>query len=234
MTRPKSLRLIDAIPEVKWFKPAGIKMCSLEEVSLTFDEIEAIRLADLECLYHEQVAERMDVSRQTVGRILVSARRKIAEALVNGKAIRLDGGHIKFRRPACLDPGVDLSKRQLTPEQIREPNQIVITAKGPDLESEVDLRFGRSKFFILIHLDTEAFTVLSNENSDASGKGVGIKNSQRIIDAGAEVVITGRVGEKAMGMLSSLGIRIFLVDGGTVRDALELFKQEQTENAPVE
>ncbi len=97
MTRPKSLRSIENIPEIKWFKPAGIKMRALEEVSLTFDEIEAIRLADLEGLYQEQVAEKMNVSRQTIGRILISAHRKIAEALVEGKAIRLEGGQIQFK-----------------------------------------------------------------------------------------------------------------------------------------
>ncbi len=136
MTRPKTLRQIDSIPDVKWFKPAGIKMCSLEEVSLTFDEIEAIRLADLENLYQEQVATHMGVSRQTVGRILVSARKKVAEALVAGKAIRLEGGKIQFRNPACLESQMEISPKNLTAEQIRQPKQTAITAKGPDLDSE--------------------------------------------------------------------------------------------------
>ena len=61
------------------------------------DEIEAMRLADLEGMYQEQAAERMDVSRQTFGRIITSAHRKVAEALVEGKALRIDGG--EFRVP---------------------------------------------------------------------------------------------------------------------------------------
>lgn len=69
----------------------------LEEVSLTLDEIEAIRLADLEGMYQDQVAKKMNVSRQTVGRILASAHKKIAEALVLGKAIRMEGGSIQFK-----------------------------------------------------------------------------------------------------------------------------------------
>jgi len=204
-------------------------MCSLEEVSLTFDEIEAIRLADLEDLYQEQVAKNMGVSRQTVGRILVSARKKIAEALVTGKAIRLEGGQIQFSSPNCLDPNIVLSQKQLLPEQINHPNRIAITAKGPDLDSEVDLRFGRAEYFIIIRLDDGSKTVLMNEVGNDMGTGVGVQNSKRVVDAGAELIITGRVGPKVMQMMSAQGIRIFLVEGGTVREAFEQFKQEQAE-----
>ncbi len=106
MPRPISPREIEEPPEATWFKPTGIPMRELEEVVLTFDEIEAVRLADAEGLYQEEVAERMKVSRPTVGRILASARRKIAEALVCGKAIRMEGGAIHIRagkgsRPCC-------------------------------------------------------------------------------------------------------------------------------------
>jgi len=65
-------------------------LVDLEEVSLTLDEIEAIRLADYEGLYHEAAAVRMKVSRQTFGRILNDARRKVSECLVKGKALRIE------------------------------------------------------------------------------------------------------------------------------------------------
>ena len=67
-------------------------MTNLEQVDLTFDEIEAIRLADLEGMYQEQAAESMNISRQTFGRIIDSAHKKIAEALVKGKALKIEGG----------------------------------------------------------------------------------------------------------------------------------------------
>ncbi|MCK5676412.1 MAG: DUF134 domain-containing protein [Verrucomicrobia bacterium] len=106
MPRPISPREIEEPPEATWFKPTGIPMRDLEEVVLTFDEIEAIRLADAEGLYQEQVAEHMKVSRPTIGRILASARQKIAKALVQGKAIRIEGGAVYIRkgkgaRPYC-------------------------------------------------------------------------------------------------------------------------------------
>ena len=95
MTRPKSPRLINSIPRVSWFKPAGVKLQFLDEIELSLDEVEALRLADFEGHYQELVAEKMNISRQTVGRILTRAHKKIAEALVQGKAIRLEGGQIR-------------------------------------------------------------------------------------------------------------------------------------------
>jgi len=68
----------------------------LQYTTLTVDEFEAIRLADLEGLYQEQAAEKMNVSRQTFGRILESAHKKIADALVHGKALSIQGGPIEF------------------------------------------------------------------------------------------------------------------------------------------
>ncbi len=97
MPRPKLRRWIESHPTQNWFKPAGVTLRNLEEVVLSLDEIEAIRLSDLEGMYQETAAERMNVSRQTLGRILQSAHRKIAEALVQGKAIRLQGGSIQMR-----------------------------------------------------------------------------------------------------------------------------------------
>ena len=65
-------------------------MIDLEEVSVSMDEIEAIRLADYEGLYHEDAAKTMNISRQTFGRILRDARRKVSECLIDGKALRID------------------------------------------------------------------------------------------------------------------------------------------------
>jgi len=73
-----------------------VSASSLQEVVLALDELEAVRLADLEGLYQERAAEQMNVSRQTFGRIIESARKKVAEALVEGKAIRVEGGVIEM------------------------------------------------------------------------------------------------------------------------------------------
>jgi predicted DNA-binding protein (UPF0251 family) len=67
----------------------------LEEVNLALDELEAVRLADLEGLYQEDAAKKMNISRQTFGNIVNSAHKKIADALLNGKALKIEGGVVE-------------------------------------------------------------------------------------------------------------------------------------------
>jgi predicted DNA-binding protein (UPF0251 family) len=94
MPRPRCCRRILLEPNCKVFKPAGVPLISLEEIVLAMDEFEAIRLADLEQLYHGEAADMMGVSRQTFGRILESARGKVAKVLANGLALRIEGGRV--------------------------------------------------------------------------------------------------------------------------------------------
>jgi predicted DNA-binding protein (UPF0251 family) len=93
MARPIKWRRVALIPQVGYFKPAGIPLRALEEVGLTVEEVEAIRLKDVERLQQEECAERMHISRPTFHRVLAAARRKVADALINGKAIRIEGGN---------------------------------------------------------------------------------------------------------------------------------------------
>ena len=96
--RPKKWRCVSFNPEITFFKPAGIPLRFLEEVRLSIEEAEGIRLKDTEELEQEQCAERMKISRPTFHRILASARKKIADALLNGKAIRIEGGTFQMAR----------------------------------------------------------------------------------------------------------------------------------------
>ncbi|HRY43726.1 MAG TPA: DUF134 domain-containing protein [Thermoanaerobaculia bacterium] len=94
MPRPCCRRRIAGAPPAAVFKPAGIPGRLLEEIVLGLDGLEAIRLADLEGLYQEEAAARMGVSRATFGRIVAEARRRVAEALVEGKLLRIEGGPV--------------------------------------------------------------------------------------------------------------------------------------------
>lgn len=96
MARPQCPRKIESAPGTLYFKPRAIPLSQLQEVIITFDEYEAIRLADLKGLYQKQAAQKMIISRQTFGRIIESARKKIADALINGKAIKIEGGVINM------------------------------------------------------------------------------------------------------------------------------------------
>jgi predicted DNA-binding protein (UPF0251 family) len=102
MARPPKWRRVGFVPEITYFKPAGVPLASLDEVCLSVEEAEAIRLKDLEGLEQEECAQRMRISRPTFHRVLGAARRNLADALLNGKAIRIEGGNFtmatsKFR-----------------------------------------------------------------------------------------------------------------------------------------
>jgi predicted DNA-binding protein (UPF0251 family) len=89
-------------PEISYFKPRGIPMIDLEEVCLTVDQREAIRLSDLLGMSHEDAGRRMGVSRATFGRIIQRARNAVADALINGKAINVEGGNYRIVNKARL------------------------------------------------------------------------------------------------------------------------------------
>ena len=92
MPRPRLRRRICFQPNITYFKPQGIPLRELEESILTFDEMEAVRLKDLEQLEQKQCADKMKISQPTFHRLIVQARKKLAEAIIKGKAIKIQGG----------------------------------------------------------------------------------------------------------------------------------------------
>jgi len=116
--RPYCCRRIAGEPAASIFKPIGIPMRTLEEVVMTLDEFEAIRLADLDGLYQEAAAAQMAVSRPTFSRIIAAAHRKVADALVHGKALRIEGGPVQVAGHRCCrmhDPRDGTAARPQTP-----------------------------------------------------------------------------------------------------------------------
>jgi predicted DNA-binding protein (UPF0251 family) len=129
MVRPKKCRRVDSEPFVNYFKPRGIPLTELEKISLTVDELEAVRLKDLERLDQEQGAVTMNVSQPTFHRILESAHNKIAEGLVKGKAIRIEGGDYVVRE------GKRLFKCYNCENEWKEPYGIPRPVKCPKCKS---------------------------------------------------------------------------------------------------
>jgi predicted DNA-binding protein (UPF0251 family) len=93
MSRPVKLRRVAQLPNTGFFRPMGVPANSLQQVCLSIEEVESIRLKDLEGLEQEGCAQRMRISRPTFHRILEEARGKLADALINGKAIQIEGGN---------------------------------------------------------------------------------------------------------------------------------------------
>lgn len=96
MPRPFRKRRVRFQPGITHFKPAGIRLAHMDEVILNFEELEAIRLNDYEGLSQTDSAKKMNISQPTFARLIESARKKTAEAIVNGKAIRIHGGNYRM------------------------------------------------------------------------------------------------------------------------------------------
>jgi predicted DNA-binding protein (UPF0251 family)/DNA-directed RNA polymerase subunit RPC12/RpoP len=140
MAKPKKDRRVQYPPSVVYFKPQGIPMVQLEQETLTVDEYEAIRLVDKDGLDQQQAAGRMGISRATCARIVESAHKKIAEALTEGKAIRIEGGNVvlKQNRFRCLSCGT-LWEAELSNETAEE--QTVTSC--PECQSDRVIDFAR-------------------------------------------------------------------------------------------
>ncbi len=107
--------------------------------------------------------------------------------------------------------------------------KIAITAKGADLTSEVDPRFGRAALIIIIDSETMEITVLDNSANATSFKGAGIQAATMIHDRGAQVLMTGYCGPKAFQTLQAAGIKVISDVSGTVGEALALFKKGEVQ-----
>lgn len=130
MGRQRRWRRVDFLPPVTYFKPAGVRLAHLQEVRLCIEEAEALRLKDIEGLEQDECAQKMSVSRTTFARILLSARQKTADALLNGKAIRIEGGNYEMavRRFRC-----EQGHEWEVPFEVmvKEPPQLCPTCKTP-------------------------------------------------------------------------------------------------------
>jgi predicted DNA-binding protein (UPF0251 family) len=97
MARPKKCRVVEIEPNATYFKPRAIPLSELEEITLSVEEVEALRLRFLKGLSQERAAKKMHISRPTFSRILYTAGKKVSDALINGKAIKIEGGIYKLK-----------------------------------------------------------------------------------------------------------------------------------------
>jgi predicted DNA-binding protein (UPF0251 family)/predicted Fe-Mo cluster-binding NifX family protein len=212
-----------ATPNVTYFKPRSVPLGQLDEVCLSIDGFEALRLADFQGLNHEEAAAEMHVSRQTFGRMLSEARRCVAKVLAEGLALKIEGGHYTISEASCS------GNRKMERKDIIMA-KIAISAEGPGLDEAMDPRFGRAAGFIVVNPQTLDFDYLDNGSSQAMAQGAGIQAAEIVANSGAEIVLTGYVGPKAFKALQAAGIRVGqnLADM-TVREALEMFLNDKVE-----
>lgn len=230
MPRRAKCRRVTFIPEVDFFSPTGRYHVCEDEVVLTVEEFESLRLKDYLNLEQEEAAQQMQVSRQTYQRVLGEARFKIADALTNGKGIRIAGGNF------CLGDGYCRRRtRLLTPDEscYHQANlndrsekklvKIAISAAGSDPKNNIDARFGRCSHFMLWDPDESSFTAVENKGGEAA-HGAGTGAAQVLLKNGAQVLLTSKIGPKAFDALKSAGIKIYRAsEKDTVEDTLEKY-----------
>ena len=115
--------------------------------------------------------------------------------------------------------------------------KVAITSKGQDLGSAIDPRFGRTKYFILYEMDDGTFEVIDNAQNLSALQGAGIQAAEKVINSGAEWVLTGNCGPKAFRTLQAIGVKVVIDVSGTVEEAVGKFKQgeyNETDKANVE
>jgi predicted DNA-binding protein (UPF0251 family)/predicted Fe-Mo cluster-binding NifX family protein len=241
MPRPNKCCRVCCIPGATYFKPAGIPLKMLEEIQLTVEEAEALRLKDLQGLEQEQGARQMNISRPTFQRVLAKARKKVADALLNGKAIRVEGGNYELiSRAEQSNTGLS----QLTNEGINMEGIMKIAVVTDD-EVTICQHFGQAPYY----------TVLSVENGKITGKEKRLKAGHHVagghaeschseggmhgMDAAAQhthagmienitdckVLIAGGMGYGAYESLKSYNIEPIITDVENIDEAVKLYIQ---------
>ena len=199
MSRPVITRIVDIPIRTVYFKPCGKLPDDTECVTIKFEELEALRLSDLEGINQSEASKNMGISRHTFGRILAAARKKVARSLVESLPIVVTGG-TNARR---------LSSAELLKDY--PAMKIAISAEGPTTQDIVDPRFGRAAGFVIYDTETKTLEYIDNGAAQAATQGAGLMAVETVVEAGAKVVLSGYIGPKALEALQAVGL-------GTVQD----------------
>ncbi|HIV17196.1 MAG TPA: DUF134 domain-containing protein [Candidatus Alectryocaccobium stercorigallinarum] len=221
MARPSRCRRVCSEPDYESFVPEGIA-CG-ERNCLTLDEFEAIRLIDLEKFTHEQCAKQMDISRTTVTEIYESARGKIADSIVNGKALHISGGNYRFcdgteiyncSRKCMKINSADLC--QTVERKGENAMRIAVTYEN----GEIFQHFGHSEHFKVY--DVEDGRIVKEMVIDTNGNGHGAL-AGLLSGLNADVLICGGIGGGARNALAAAGIELYGGVSGNADEAVKSF-----------
>lgn len=233
MARPKKCRKVCCLPENTFFGPLG-EASSQSDVTLFVDEYETIRLIDFEGLTQEECADKMHVARTTVQGIYAEARKKIADCIVNGKRIIIEGGDYRLCDGKGHHCGKYCQRRKyhgLALAQTMKENdvmRIAIPVESAEMNDPVCPSFGRTPQFLIYNMEDGSSTVIENSAANAQG-GAGIKAAQILVDNQVKAVLTPHCGENAAKVLQPAGIALYKTTKGTVAKQIALFKENGLE-----
>jgi len=243
MPRPPKCRRVGSLPGTTYFKPAGIPLRLLEENRLNIEEIEAIRLHDLEHLEQAEGAVRMNISRPTFQRLLASARRKIADSLLNGKALRIEGGHYELAESLSEN----LLSNQINKGERKNMKIAVVSEDG----TTISQHFGMAPWYMVYTIEDGKVTNTekrakaghhnmggqgqehpahdhSHAHNDPAAQNLHGRMAGSINDCKA--VVAGGMGMGAYESLKSYNIDPIITDVRNADEAVQLFIQGKLPN----
>jgi predicted DNA-binding protein (UPF0251 family)/predicted Fe-Mo cluster-binding NifX family protein len=210
MARPPRTRILRTMMPRRGFRPYGASGSTVDDVVLTLDEAEALRLADLEGLYQQAAAIRMGVSRPTFGRIIESARRKTADALLNGKKLRISGGVVAVLK--------DESGTLLV--------AVPITSRG-----HVETHFGRCERLAVFTIGIDG-SIEVEQSVDASiGPGCRSSVISLLATMHVQALVAGCIGDGAIHVCAAHGITVVRGASGAAQDAARAFARGELKDS---
>ena len=241
MARPRKFRNICDFPDNDRFGPLNIREREENIIIMPLDQYETIRLIDLEGLTQEECSVQMNIARTTVQRIYSDARRNLAESLVNGKVLKIEGGDYKLcngkgrfcGRGNCHRDGQGNRGRQnrtffKNREGERKIMKISMPVNENTMKTEIADSFGRAAYFLIYNLETKETDFVENKASSSPG-GAGIIAAQTLVDSQADVLISPRCGQNAADVLEAADIQIYKSVEGSAEDNIKAFEDEKLE-----
>ena len=223
MPRPRKCRKVCQMPTTKEFRPIGDTPCK-SAVILTVDEYEAIRLIDKQGFSQEECSTYMQVARTTVQLIYNSARKKLADALVDGLSIRIEGGDFQLcdgNEDYCGCGGCRRHRRGCVQQNIMEDRKMRIAIPLDENKQDVCIVLARAPYFLFWEDGKD--TILENPAAQAHG-GAGIQAAQFLVDNGVNVLITVRCGQNAADVFKAAGMKIYKSANKAAVDDLTAFE----------
>ncbi|OXS29709.1 MAG: DNA-binding protein [Desulfovibrio sp. MES5] len=218
MPRPSHCRRVSALPKASYFKPKGIPLSDLDERILPLDGLEALRLADYEGRNMDEAAARMGVSRHTFGRLLRRARHCVAEALVDGLALRIEGG-------VCA---MEAQDGDVSPSG-SEGLLVAVPSQEPGgLEAAPHAHFGRCTVYTLASVKDGQVKNITVRANAAHLPGDCSSPVQALADMGVKVLLAGGMGVRPLRAMQAAGIAVYHNAGlPSVGACLEAFAQNR-------
>jgi len=224
MARETKCRRVTALPKYMLFKPVGTSRTKLPETIIKVEELEAIRLKDLLGLEQEDCADSMRVSRPTFQRILVEARRKLAEAIIEGKVLHIAGGdycldqehcrraQLFLKRTHCIyPPGGNLDETQGKSEFSLLKTAVCTSDNTP--AAVVDGRFGRCQYFMIWDQAEHRLESLVNNGAKIQ-QGAGTGAVKELLERGVRRLVCNRIGPNALTFFRNAGGQVFQAPQG--------------------